>query len=160
MKLRKRHRLRRKEINALAEELRVSFGCDVFDIEDTVDRASAPDYEVILVNGESLAFVIDGRSALTVKGVMKYKATKAFVVVDMGAVPYVVNGADVMAPGIVDADAGIGQDDMIWVKDQRNHKPLAIGVALLPGPEMVSSKKGKAVKTLHFFGDGLWELEQ
>ena len=48
---------------------------------------------------------------------------------------------------------------MVWVRDQEHGKPLAVGQALVSGDEMVSMTKGKAIKTLHWVGDELWELE-
>ena len=38
-------------------------------------------------------------------------------------------------------------------------KPLAIGWSLLDGKEMASANKGKGIKTLHWIGDELWEME-
>jgi PUA domain protein len=78
----------------------------------------------------------------------------------MGAVRFVTNGADVMAPGIVDADASIEKGHQIWICDERHHKPLAVGIALLNGNEMISAEKGKAVKLKHYIGDGLWKKIQ
>ena len=49
--------------------------------------------------------------------------------------------------------------DMVWVRDQEHGKPLAVGQALVSGDEMVSMTKGKAIQTLHWVGDELWDLE-
>jgi PUA domain protein len=79
------------------------------------------------------------------------------VAVDMGAVPHVVNGADVMSPGIVSADPEIKAGDVVVVVDERHGKPLAIGLALLDGSAM-RAPKGKAVKNIHHVGDEIWRL--
>jgi predicted RNA-binding protein (TIGR00451 family) len=73
-------------------------------------------------------------------------------------VKFLANGADVMAPGVVDADPGIKVGMSVWVRDQNNLRPLLIGTALMDGPEMKSANGGKAVKTVHFVGDKLWNL--
>ena len=65
-----------------------------------------------------------------------------------------------MAPGIVDADPAIRPGDLVWVRDERNLRPLAIGEALMSGPEMVASEKGKAVASIHHVGDPLWKLDE
>jgi PUA domain protein len=78
------------------------------------------------------------------------------VIVDMGAVKFVVNGADVMRPGIV----GVGsfnKDDFVVIVDENNDKPLAIGQALFSSEEMMNMKSGKVIKILHHVGDQLWE---
>jgi len=46
----------------------------------------------------------------------------------------------------------------VWVRDERNRKPLAVGKALVPGTAMVRGK-GKAVKSVHHLGDKVWTLE-
>ena len=38
-------------------------------------------------------------------------------------------------------------------------KPLAIGMAIVSGNEMAEMEKGKAIRTIHWVGDELWELE-
>ena len=81
------------------------------------------------------------------------------VVVDMGAVRFVTNGADIMSPGIVEADDTIVPGDLVVIVDVNNKKPLAIGESLITGPEMVESSKGKAIKSLHYVGDEIWNLE-
>ena len=78
------------------------------------------------------------------------------VVVDMGAVPHIANGADVMAPGIVDADHNICEDDQVWISDEKHRKPLAIGIAIMNGEQMINEKQGKAIRTIHYVGDLLW----
>jgi len=42
------------------------------------------------------------------------------------------------------------------IVEERHNKPLAVGVALIPGPEMRGT--GKAVKSVHHVGDELWEM--
>jgi len=76
----------------------------------------------------------------------------------MGAVGFIIKGADVMAPGIIDADNTIQKDDVVWICDEKHHKPLATGIALMNGEEMKSKKPGKAVKTLQYVGDRFWVL--
>lgn len=159
IRLRKRHRLRKKEIRALSERLEEVLSLQCFSIDDTIDRASLEKYDVIIVNGEILGLVFKDEPFLTVKGLLKFHPEKRYVTVDMGAVKYVYNGADVMVPGIVNADEQIIKGDIIWVRDEKNHQPLAVGEALMPGEELVKSTKGKGVKSIHHVGDQLWNYE-
>ena len=89
-------------------------------------------------------------------GIEKYRPRNRYVIVDMGAVQFVTNGADVMSPGIVDADKNIQENDIVYICDEKNKKPLAIGMALVSGDEMISQKKGKAINIIHHVGDKLW----
>ncbi len=78
--------------------------------------------------------------------------------VDMGAVKFLANGADVMAPGVVDADPNVKVGMPVWVRDEKNKRALVIGVALMDAGEMIVASGGKAVKTHHFVGDKIWNL--
>ena len=49
--------------------------------------------------------------------------------------------------------------DLVWVKDVKNGRPIAIGKALMDGPIMASKAPGKAIKNLHFVGDKLWKVD-
>jgi PUA domain protein len=101
-----------------------------------------------------------GEVFLTVRGLLKYHATKRYVTVDMGAVRFVCNGADVMTPGIIGFDASIKEGDLVWIRDARNLQPLAVGRALLGADRMVLKEKGKAVTSIHYVGDRLWQLDE
>ena len=47
----------------------------------------------------------------------------------------------------------------VWIRDQDTGGPLATGIALADGSEMMSMAKGKAIATIHWIGDDLWDLE-
>jgi len=158
--LRKRHRLRQKEISSLASRIDQTLGTKSFGTSDTVDMAEGPDYEVIFVDGKILGFVPGGEPFLTVRGLLMYGATRRFVTVDMGAVKFVYNGADVMGPGIVASDVAIKEGDLVWVRDERNLRPLSVGRALVGSEILRRKEKGKAVAAVHHVGDRLWLLDE
>lgn len=138
---------------------------EAFGIEDplppNVERADAGDNDALVAHGRVIAIVVrePERIAPTCRLLMEKRPTKAYVTVDMGAIRFVNNGADVMAPGITEADPDIQVGDLVWIRDERNGMPLAVGEALVPGSEMPRGKKGKAVKSLHHVGDPYWTLE-
>jgi PUA domain protein len=159
-KPRKRHRLRRKEARKLIDGIERALGCKPFSDSDSIDMATLKALDIIVVNGTILGLIIDGHPFLSVRGLLAYPPEKKFVTVDMGAVKFVYNGADVMTPGVVDADPSIAEGDLIWVRDERNLQPLAVGVALMSGNEMVIQKKGKAARSLHHVGDSIWRMDE
>ena len=79
-------------------------------------------------------------------------------VIDMGAIPYVCNGADVMAPGIKKVQGEFTENSIIVIKDIKYGKALAIGQAIHSSSDIREMEKGKAIKTLHHVGDKLWSL--
>ena len=51
------------------------------------------------------------------------------------------------------------EDDVVIIVEETHNKPLAMGIALITGPEMVENSEGKAIKSLHYVGDAIWNLE-
>jgi PUA domain protein len=158
--IRKRKRMRTKEIKEISKELEEELGVPVFTEDEAVDLAESTDYNVLFVNNSILGLVVDGKPFLTVRGVMRYRPEKRFVTIDMGAVPFIVNGADCMGPGIVDADESIQEGDMVWIRDVKNLKALAIGISNRSGAELKAKKPGKAIRSLQYVGDKLWKTEE
>lgn len=126
---------------------------------DTVEIIKSDLPDIVLVNGEPLVMFFDNAPFPTLKGALKADIKSRYVVVDMGAVKFMAKGADVMSPGITEADPHVGEDDLVIILDENHRKPLAIGRCLIKGPEMVENTSGKAIKTLHFIGDDIWNLE-
>ncbi|MGZ4903679.1 MAG: PUA domain-containing protein [Halobacteriota archaeon] len=124
----------------------------------TLEVVETAHFSLIALNGTPVAMCIDGKPFFTVRGALELKPRKHLVTVDMGAVKFIRNGADVMSPGIVAADDKIEPSDPVVVIEERHKKPLGIGTALISGIEMVQSTKGKAVKLVHHVGDAIWDL--
>jgi len=154
-----RHFLKRKQLKKINEGIARYYDHDFSLINKPVERAISRDWDILILEREPVFFLVEGDFYLTLKGHERYQVIRKFITVDMGAVPYLVNGADVMAPGIIDADPGIREGDVVWVRDERNLKPISIGKSRVTGNELVSSTKGKVVETIHFVGDYLWNAE-
>ena len=158
IRIRKRHRLREKEVRVLEDEIKQRLGIEqLFGQNVAVDRAEGPEFDVIYVNNEIIGLVYEDKAFLSVRGLLKYPASKYGITVDMGAVPFVTKGADIMGPGITDADPEIVPGDLVWIKDVKNGVPLAVGQALISGEQMSSKSPGKAIKNIHPVTDKLWK---
>jgi len=157
MELKNQHRLKDKNVKKYHEELVSKLGDAPFGKEEKVDTADCNEKKVILIDREPLATFFEDTIFPTIDGFLKMKATKRYVTVDMGAVKFVYNGADIMAPGIVDADESIEEGDLVWVRDVEHEQPLAVGKAMTNGNEMIQSEKGKVVKSLHHVGDEMFD---
>jgi PUA-domain protein len=158
-RIRKRVRLKAKQAKPLRDSIQASLpGIELWDESAAVETGSLPDFDVILVDGVIHGVVQNDQSFLSVRGLLAYRPTEHSVTVDMGAIRFVHNGADVMAPGITAADENLQEGDWCWIKDEKNGQPLAIGRCVMPGAAMVGAK-GKAVKSVHHLGDKVWELD-
>ncbi len=74
------------------------------------------------------------------------------VVIDMGAVPFIAKGANLMGPGIVKHDSP-QKGELVSIVDEKNQKQLAIGIVITDGIQ----PQGKTITVLHYAGDRYWE---
>ncbi|MBO8179704.1 MAG: pseudouridine synthase [Archaeoglobus sp.] len=149
----RRKRLRKKEAKKVSAEVKETAGVDV---EGNMDEVDFGNIKVILVDNEPLLINYEGRYYLSVYGVMRLRPEKYRVTVDEGALKFIMNGADVMKPGIVYADERIKEGDFVFVTVEGKDSPIAVGLALCDGSEMIG-EKGKAVKNIHHLKDKIWK---
>jgi PUA domain protein len=157
-KVKNRHRLKRRDIHDIHDRLSQTFREVFFGEGSAVDEGEIDGIQLLFIDDEPCFMKYDQRVMFTLHGVNRYQPKEHFVTVDMGAVGFISNGADVMAPGVVDADKNILKNDQVWVRDEKHGKPLAVGIALMKGEEMIAGRQGKAVQVIHFVGDRLWNL--
>lgn len=156
MDYKNRHRLKDKKIEEFVEQIEKKLGDSPFHMGDQVDVADTENGKVVIANDKVQATFFDDEVFPTIKGFLEMEATKRYVTVDMGAVKFVYNGADIMAPGIVDADESIQEGQLVWVRDVEHEKPLAVGRAMTDGKTMKDSDSGKVIKSLHHVGDEMY----
>lgn len=157
MKIRKRYYLQKKKLKKLINQL--GNYSTLINSKSKVEILESDPYDIILVNGEPLVMNIDDAYFPTLKGALELDITEKYAVVDMGAVKFVAKGADIMSPGITEADPEVKEGDLVIIIEETHRKPLATGKALISGPKMVENNEGKAVKTIHYIGDKIWNLE-
>ena len=81
------------------------------------------------------------------------------VTVDMGAVKFMCNGANVMRPGIKNHSEFL-KDDIVCVIEESQHKYLAVGKSLVNSSDMKDMSKGEVIKNLHYISDKYWEISK
>ncbi|WP_254824274.1 RNA-binding protein [Haloglomus halophilum] len=157
MDVKSRHHLRGDEIDEIvdhiADRLGVTVEGDAWEDVEFVDD----DRRVVLVDGEPAVAFYDEEPFLTVQGANRFPPESRIVTVDAGAVSFVSDGANVMRPGIVEADDAIDPGDLVVIAEETHGKVLAVGRADVPGDEMAGDS-GKVVDSLHHVGDDLFEF--
>lgn len=157
-KVKNRHRLKDRDVKELSTDLQLRFDDDFLKGAQSVDIGSVEEFTVLLVDDHIDFLMINNKVVFTLQGLMRHQLKTKYVVIDMGAISFITKGADVMAPGITDADPLIKKDDFVWICDEKHRKPLATGISLMNGEEMKTKQPGKAVKTLQYVGDRFWLL--
>ena len=79
------------------------------------------------------------------------------IVVDMGAVAHVANGAHVMRPGIKVIPNDFRKGDLLLIVDEKFGKNIALGIADVDSNAMKSANKGKVIENIHYVGDDFWK---
>ena len=157
MKIKKRFFLKNKKDKEIKKELG-NFQT-IIPKKSQVELVKIEDYpDILLIDGKPLLMQIEGKTIPTLHAMINEDIQEKYATVDMGAINFVIKGADIMSPGIVDADENIEPGDTIVIIEETHHKPLAIGISLITGKEMVDNNKGKAIENLHYVGDSIWEL--
>ncbi len=159
--VKKRHSIRKSQAQDLLARLYDQIG-------NSARFFHADMIEVIETNADVSLFMVNRKLLLmdtgdwvfpTLKGAIQFPFPERRIIVDAGAIPYVVNGADVMRPGIVSVTDDIKSISPVQIVDERHGKPLAIGVALLDAPDIRASTSGKMCKNFHHVSDEIWNIE-
>jgi PUA-domain protein len=168
MQVKSRHHLRSDEIQRIETRLEETLG--VVPDSDSYERVEFADSDIdlVLVDGDPLIayFENDADSSssdsyepfLTVSGANAYPPRRRVVTVDAGAISFVSDGADVMRPGITEADDTIEPGDLVVIAEETHGKILAIGRARADGNEMTGNS-GKVVDSIHHVGDELYQVK-
>ncbi len=80
------------------------------------------------------------------EGARRLTCGKKWIVVDKGAVDFIIKGASVLAPGVNEAESSIVEDDEVIVLTPQN-EVIATGRARMSAKRMLTREKGMAVKT-------------
>ncbi|MGD0423047.1 MAG: PUA domain-containing protein [Candidatus Bathyarchaeia archaeon] len=129
---------------------------------DSLDSVKHLEEEMV---EDSLVFFADGKPWIVrVQGrlfpSLKYDVvlvTLPKIVVDMGAIPHVANGAHVMRPGIRHIEGQFDKDDLVAIYDEKYGKIIALGIAEQDAESMRSMTKGRVIANMHYVGDPLWK---
>jgi len=157
MEIKSRHHLRSDEIREIEARLSETLGVDLDGDSYEFVELTGSEFDLVLVDGEPAVVYVEDEAFLTVRGANEYPPERRVVTVDAGAVSFVSDGADVMRPGIVEADPAIESGDLVAIAEETHGKVLAVGRALTGGDDMVGDS-GKVVESVHHVGDDLYEF--
>lgn len=112
-----------------------------------------------IIVGEGLTAIKKGESYLPFLSDAVTLAKFPSVMVDMGAVKFMCNGANVMRPGIR-SFGEFEKDQIVCIIEESQKKSLAVGRALVSSKEMAEMSKGIVVENLHYISDKYWEAKK
>ena len=119
----------------------------IYEIEKDKKLLSYSDFSVIQISDIILPFV----------GSEELINFFPYVLVDMGAIKFVCNGAKLMRPGIIHFES-FNKNDIVVIKDIDHRKALAVGIAIEDSITAETLSKGHIINNLHYVGDKFWTL--
>jgi PUA-domain protein len=146
-------------LDKASRRLRVDLG-QILKNKANLEVIQAESIELFLINGKPVLAQTeeDLYPTLTFK---EFIDQAPRVTVDMGAVPYVCKGANIMAPGIKGFSGEFQKGDLVIVTDEKHGKPIALGETLFDIEQAKNIKQGIVIKNIHYVGDRTWnQLKQ
>ncbi|MFX0031687.1 MAG: PUA domain-containing protein [Candidatus Hodarchaeota archaeon] len=166
MQIKHRHYIQKSEVKILKEELLKQYDEEflnqVFPKKAHIEVIQTEKGDTLYaINKELKIWKTEADGYIPVLTfLLKHKIKIKTIVVDMGAIRYVANGADVMRPGITQIDPTVKKNDIVQIVDETHDRAIAVGKAMYDAEEMNSMKSGKVVKNLHTIQDAIWEFEK
>jgi PUA-domain protein len=154
-----RKRLKQKETRNFLEQFTKEYGSfGKFTEEQTgVEMSEINEKVVFFLDNEPSIVKIGARlyPTLVFKKVLERLPR---VIVDMGAIPHICNGADIMAPGVRNVQGDFLAGSVVAVAEDKYGKYLAIGETTMDSDEMRRTRQGKVMKNRHYVGDEIWNF--
>ncbi|VDP69310.1 unnamed protein product [Echinostoma caproni] len=104
----------------------------------------------------------DGPFIPSLKLLHKYPFMLPHLQVDRGAIKHVLNGSNIMCPGLTSPGARmtqVPQGSVVAIMAEGKEHALAIGITSMSTDEILSVNKGIGVENVHYLNDGLWRLK-
>jgi PUA domain protein len=119
-------------------------------------QCAEPESGVVFVVVDGYEFVQAGEAFFPYLGSQETLALFPQAFVDEGAIKFLLNGADVMRPGIRKFDDWEDVGRMVVVREEKKGRAIAVGPASVASSEARSMTKGSCIKNLHHLGDKYW----
>jgi PUA-domain protein len=154
----KRRVLKSSETKQLLQEFKERFPRFTTDLQSrqVIEEIVIENGKLFLIDNKPFAISTEGGlfPSLLNEEVLK---TLPSIIVDMGAIPHICNGADIMRPGIKEIHGEFEEGAVILVKDVKFGKPIGICIAQTSSESMQGMAKGKAARNVHYVGDTFWQ---
>lgn len=150
-----KHFISKKELKNLKERVE-AFGLDPSSLEG-VEIEEVKDERCYFVNKKP--FVYEKGKETTIPMLFflnEIKPEKRYVSVDDGAVPHIMNGANVFAQGITEIDPEVKENDMVFIRN-KDSVYIGVGISERGASQIMDDKKGEAIRLIHYPNDKIFK---
>jgi len=123
-------------------------------------QCSEPGEGAVFVVLDGFEFVQTGDSYFPYLGSQATLALFPQAFVDEGAIKFLLNGADVMRPGIRKFDDWGPAGKMVVVREERKGRAIAVGPSAVASEEALGMTKGGCIRNVHHIGDKYWNMHK
>lgn len=123
-------------------------------------RCAEPEEGVVFIELNGFEFVQSGERFIPFLGSAEALRLFPAAVVDEGAIRFLLNGADVMRPGVRKLDDWGEAGKTVVVKEEKKGRSIAVGTSTVSSEEALTMTKGGCIRNLHHVGDRFWNLHK
>ena len=123
-------------------------------------QCSEPGEGVVFVLLDAFEFVQTGETYFPYLGSQATLALFPQAFVDEGAIKFLLNGADVMRPGIRKLDDWGPAGKMVVVREEKKGRAIAVGPSVVTSTEAQGMTKGGCIRNVHHLGDKYWNMHK
>jgi len=152
--------LSRRDSAEMISKIEGSLGLSLQLPKSSQANCAEPEEGAVFVALDGYEFVQAGEKFFPFLGSQATLALFPQAFVDEGAIRFLLNGADVMRPGIRKLDDWGPAGRMVVVREEKKGRAIAVGTSFVSGPEAKEMSKGGCVKNLHHVGDRYWNLHK
>jgi PUA domain protein len=152
--------LSRRDSTEMVRKIEASLGVSLNLPKSAQAECAEPEEGVVFVALDGFEFVQAGGVFLPYLGSSGTLALFPSAVVDEGAVKFLINGADVMRPGVRKLDDWGAAGRIVVVREEKKGRAIAVGPATVSGSEAGGMSKGSCIKNSHHIGDRYWNAHK
>ncbi len=121
------------------------------------DEVKIIDNFLYLINNKPLLFNYSNLIVPTLHLIREDNFLKK-IYVNQGAIKPIINGADIMRPGITRYEE-FDINEIVSIISEDYNNPIAIGISLVKSKELSNIEKGKVIKNIHHLNDKIWNFK-
>ena len=156
----KRWVLSRRDSAEAISKIESSLGLALNMAKSAQAQCSEPEEGVVFVALDGYEFVQAGGEYFPYLGSQATLALFPQAFVDEGAIKFLLNGADVMRPGVRKFDDWGPAGKTVVVREEKKGRAIAVGPSMVSGAEAQGMSKGGCIRNIHHIGDKFWNLHR
>ena len=152
--------LSRRDSTEMISKIESALGLSLNLPKSAQAECAEPEEGAVFIGLDGFEFVQSGDSYFPFLGSAATLGHFPSAVVDEGAIRFLLNGADVMRPGVRKLDDWGAAGRTVVVKEEKKGRAIAVGTSMVSSDEARGMSKGGCIRNTHHVGDRFWNLHK